>query len=133
MTIWRPIPVHYQSSLTLQKWAIVELRDKTRHFIGYCIENCEGRVSSEIESFDVNTLTGITCTGRIYKLFGEPGLDEDAQYVWNAWKTAYQIADFEEITKTVWLAHLSSNTVLEDGDATSPTDEDSSLRKLPRT
>ena len=113
MAIWRTIPTQNQSSITLRNWAVIELPDKTRHLIGYCIENCEGRVSSEIESFDISTLTGTTCTSRIYKLIGEPGLNGDAQYVWNAWKAGYQIMDFEEITDAVWVAHLSSTTVAE--------------------
>lgn len=132
MAIWTPIPVRNQPALTLRNWEVIELPDKTRHFIGYCIENREGRVSSEIESFDIATLTGITSTGRIYKLVGEPGLNGDGQYVWSTWKAGYEIAEFEDITKAVWLAHLSSTTVAEaEDDMGAPADGDSSSVGLP--
>lgn len=132
MAIWTPIPVQNQPLLTLRNWAVIELPDETRHFVGYCLENREGRVSSEIESFAVETLTGTTGTGRIYKLFGEPGLDGDGQYVWDKWRLGYRISGFEDLTEAVWRAHLSSTTVAEAKEDTGATrDGHSSSSGLP--
>ncbi len=49
------------------------------HFIGYAVDNHEGRVSTAIESLDLAARTGVTHSGRLYELIGEPGRDPDAR------------------------------------------------------
>jgi hypothetical protein len=48
----------------------------------------EGRVSKAIESLDLVARTGVTRSGRLYELIGEPGSDPDADYVWAMWARA---------------------------------------------
>ncbi|MEO8119743.1 MAG: hypothetical protein ABI606_10525, partial [Rhodoferax sp.] len=45
----------------------------------------EGRVSSKVMQVDAAQRRVTTRSGRVYLLAGEPGLDSDAQYVWNRW------------------------------------------------
>lgn len=46
----------------------------------------KGRVTSAIQSFNKDTKTITTRSGRQYELVGEPGFDGDADYVWGVWK-----------------------------------------------
>lgn len=110
MSVWLTIPVTRQPSLTLRNWSVYQLPDGKRHFVGYCIENFEGRVSSEIKAFDPNTLRGTTATGRVYQLQGSPGLNSDAQYVWNAWARINRIDSWTDCTDAVWFEHLDGRT-----------------------
>lgn len=113
MSIWRTRPVITQPTLSIQHWAVVELPDKNRHFIGFCIENQEGRVSSEIEALDPETMVAVTGSGRTYRLIGPPGLNSDAIYVWNVWRQGYGIAEYADLSNDVWQAHMLSTTVFE--------------------
>lgn len=86
MTVWKTIPVTEQPELILHCWAVFEdVKTKARHFNGYSYENREGRVSSMILSFDPTTMRGVTRSGRVYELSGEPGQNGDAIYVMNRW------------------------------------------------
>jgi hypothetical protein len=60
MTIWKTIPVTEQPALTLSGWGVMQMPEGGRHFVGWCIENQEGRVSSTIREFDPETLKGVT-------------------------------------------------------------------------
>ncbi len=83
--IWTTVPVTEQPSLTLEDWSVRQLPDGARHFVGRCIENSEGRVSSAVTEFDAQTLRGRTDSGRVYQLAGPPRRDPDAEYVWRRW------------------------------------------------
>ncbi len=98
MPVWRTVPVSKQNMLTLVSWSIRETETGERHFVGFCIEGQEGRVSSSIERFDVDTREGITRTGRSYHLLGAPGRNDDAEYVWNIWVEAMHVTDWREVT-----------------------------------
>ncbi|MBT1076558.1 hypothetical protein [Geobacter grbiciae] len=41
------------------------------------------RISTPITSFNAETAEGVTKSGRIYKLVGNPGFDADADWVWS--------------------------------------------------
>jgi len=111
MSIWRTIPVTAQPALTLQDWSVIELPDGKRHFVGYCVENCEGRVSSTIVSVDPRKLCGSTATGRVYRLAGEPGYSSDAEYVLRSWLAMYKLTTWTDITTALWRLHLNASTV----------------------
>lgn len=113
MAIWRTKSIQTQPTLTIQHWAVVELPDKNRHFIGYCLQNQEGRVSSEIESLNFETMVAVTSSGRVYTLAGPPGLNSDAIYVWDVWRKGYGIAEYTDLSNDVWQAHMLSTTVSE--------------------
>lgn len=116
MALWLTHPITQQASLTLKDWSVIEPPDGERHFVGYCVENCEGRVSSPIKSFDPATLRGSTATGRVYQLKGEPGHHSDAQYVLSNWLAMYKLSAWTDVTDALWLAHLNATTVADADD-----------------
>jgi hypothetical protein len=107
MPVWRTQPVEEQGSLTLRSWKIVELPDGDRHLVGYCVENLEGRVSSAVRTFDPQALRGVTGTGRVYTLRGRPGVNADAEYVWNRWLGLNAQSVWIDVTASVWHEHIS--------------------------
>ncbi|MEK8088732.1 hypothetical protein [Thermithiobacillus plumbiphilus] len=88
MPIWRTADVNTQPALNLVNWRVMQL-GKSRHFVGYCPENHEGRVSTAIIAFDPATRQGVTASGRIYVLRGPSGFDTDADYVWALWRAQF--------------------------------------------
>lgn len=105
MPVWETIPVTDQPTLTLERWSIYELPDGDRHLVGWAIENREGRVSSRIEQFDINTMCGVTSTGRVYKLDGRPGRNMDAEYTWNNWRAMNDVESLVNVSQVVWTEH----------------------------
>jgi len=85
MAIWTTRPVDEIPELELIDWDVRELPDGDRHFVGWNITEREGRVSSKIVTFDPHNMTGVTNSGRIYKLLRKPGYNSDAEYVWRSW------------------------------------------------
>ena len=86
-----------QPDLTLTGWAAFEvlvpgIGHPTLHFVGYHDRDAEGRVSSHIETFDSATRCGVSASGRVYRLWGDPGLRGDAQYVWARWLRIWDAA-----------------------------------------
>jgi len=98
MPIWATAPVGEAPSIVLITWRILQTDTDERHFVGYNLVDREGRVSTPIDQFDLATLTGRTCSGRIYQLQGRPGVDADAMYVWNAWCRANGVLRWENVT-----------------------------------
>ncbi len=68
--------------VTLAQWSIRRFVGGAQFFVGYCVERCNGRVSTRIVELDVRARTGLTQSGRLYRLVGWPGIDKDAEYVW---------------------------------------------------
>lgn len=101
MPVWMTTPVEKQPCLTLRSWGVIQMPEGGRHFVGWCLENREGRVSSPIEEFDPKTLTGVTSTGRVYQLQGPPGLDGDGEYVRNRWLSIYGNPTWMDVTSEV--------------------------------
>lgn len=101
MPIWTTRPVDAQPSLTLVRWRIFQSDRHELHFVGYCAENYEGRVSSAIQNFDPVTQRGVTQSGRVYELFGPSGFDEDAQYVWQLWLRVHNVSSCTDVTDEV--------------------------------
>jgi hypothetical protein len=83
--VWNVARVDLQPSMTLVRWQIYEVPNGDRHFSGWAVENREGRASSAIRTFDPSTMTGVTSSGRVYRLQGPPGEDSDGLYVWHRW------------------------------------------------
>lgn len=109
MTVWAIRPVNEQPELTLDRWSIYELSDGDRHFVGWAIENLAGRVSSRIDEFDVKTMCGVTSTGRVYKLKGNPGSNGDAEYTWNRWRGINNVETFVDVSPVVWAEHKNAH------------------------
>ena len=104
--IWPIASVTDQPEISLRDWQVFEVQlparaSKTRHFVGYAIENNAGQVSSAIQSFDPKTMRGITESGRVYQLVGKPGWDSDGDHTWRRWKGICGITDELKVTELV--------------------------------
>lgn len=88
-SIWKPETVEQQPVTSLMQWRVfkvnstIEDRGFTLHFVGNT--GREGRVSSDIKSYDPETCKGISASNRIYELLGPSGTNSDAMYVWSKW------------------------------------------------
>ena len=98
MPMWRASPVSVEPEVVLVSWSVVEAQTGERHFVGYCVRNRQGRVSSAIKSFNLQTRQGVTRSGRIYLLEGEPGRDADADYVWERWAAVNGVTSTRDVT-----------------------------------
>ena len=96
--IWKTKPVPSQPRLRLASWRIMRTERGEIHFIGYAVDNHEGRISTAIESLDLAARTGVTSSGRLYELIGEPGSDPDADYVWAMWARVNGVKRAEDVT-----------------------------------
>lgn len=101
MPIWTVRSVEGQPSVDLVLWKIFEVDGDTRHFVGADTSDFSGRVSSAVVEFDVSTMRGVTQSGRIYELQGNPGDSEQADYVWNKWCTEFGVSTFHNVTQAV--------------------------------
>lgn len=108
MPVWNIEPVSEVPEVTLEAWKVFEVpldgNGWTRHFVGYARELRQGQVCSPVVSFDPATRSGITRSGRVYRLAGRPGVDADALHVWNRWKSINDITQERDVTDAV--AHL---------------------------
>ncbi len=98
MPIWSVSPVTQEPEVLLSDWQIVEIPAGTRHFVGYNQGLREGRVSSTIVEFDPATRTGITESGRVDRLVGEPGEHQDALWTWTGWMRVNSVKSFQLVT-----------------------------------
>lgn len=104
MALWAARPVSEQPEIILGSWRIYEVPDGTRHFVGKLLNGGGGRVSSSINVFDKMSMSGITRSGRVYTLIGDPGFNADADYVWKAWMQGKGFATYEDVTSEVSMA-----------------------------
>jgi hypothetical protein len=110
MTIWMSDPVEEMPEVLLRRWSIRETDSGARHFVGYNVRWREGRVSSEITSFDARTRSGVTQSGRLYRLVGRAGVDSDGEYVWNAVARLRGMESWRDVTAVLvpdWREPLS--------------------------
>jgi hypothetical protein len=97
--IWGTAPVNEEPEIRLSSWSIRELSDGDRHFVGY--GDGEGRVSSKIITYDHETKRGVTRSGRVYELVGNPGVNNDAEYVWACWCVINEIHEWNDISTDI--------------------------------
>lgn len=96
------MPIYVSTSsahVVLERWSIREAGDGRRHFVGYSILDCDGRVSTPICSFDPVTRTGTTESGSTYQLVGRAGHDKDAEYVWSHAAKAWKVETWKDVTQ----------------------------------
>jgi hypothetical protein len=101
MTIWSVGSINDEPEIELTDWQIMETNVGSRHFVGYNHKNREGRVSSDIVTFDNKNLIGKTVSGRVYQLIGYPAYNKDALYVWDNFKVINGIKTEENVTVEV--------------------------------
>lgn len=90
-SIWATPPVRDQPCITLIRWSVMETETGERYLVGHNLADREGRVSTGILSFDPNTLTATTESGRFYRLVGPSGHDPDGNWVWTQWARSRQL------------------------------------------
>ncbi len=71
---------------------------RSRHVWGHDVEHDEGRVSSAIVDFKMETMTITTASGSRYRLAGLPGQSKKAQPVWEEWCNANGVVAPRDIT-----------------------------------
>lgn len=99
--VWATSSVSETPEITLTNWAVLELPDGDRHFAGFNVTEYEGRASSKIVTFDKDTMRGVTRTGRVYELYGRPGLSGDGLYTWNRWCSLNNIVEFKNMSEAL--------------------------------
>jgi hypothetical protein len=105
--VWTCAPVIESPGVVLTRWRVYEVKlpgsaERTRHFVGYCPESGEGRVSTAIEHLDPGTRHGVTASGSVYELQGPPGPARgwgEANYVWSRWKQLSGATDVADVTE----------------------------------
>ena len=88
--LWLIAPVSDEPHTSMMNWRVFEvvLREQLRpslHLVGYAFKLDEGRVSSAVQSLDLERMVAMTSSGRCYALLGEPGYDGRAEFVWREW------------------------------------------------
>ncbi len=103
--VWKIPPVDVEPEKWLDSWRIAKVVKVAAnpqhygfHFVGRNIRENSGAVSSKIERFDPRTMSGVTSSGRVYRLVGPPGSNADAEYVFNYWLRANR-AEAEDATE----------------------------------
>lgn len=99
--IWNSPPITEQPEYRLVDWCIFETDRGERHFLGYSLDSRDGRVSSAIETFDTTARIGVTRSGRVYRLGGNPGRNPDAYYVWGVWIRVNNVTSWRDVTDEV--------------------------------
>lgn len=97
-SVWETPSVTDQPSITLVRWAVMETEGAERHFVGYNVDDREGRASTPIQSFDPVSRCGVTASGRLYRLAGPPGRDPDGEWVWSHWAGCRKLK-WRDVTK----------------------------------
>lgn len=67
-----------------------------------------GRVSSAVVTFDVDSLRGVTRSGRVYQLHGVPGVDRDAAYLWGCWASGEEEPTWPDVTAAILSALVTA-------------------------
>jgi hypothetical protein len=86
-----------QPEAILRNYAVYSANDG-HHFAGLNEITGKGRVSTVIATWDPDTMTGTTQSGRRYCLQGPPDESGVALAAWLAWSRPYGIAEFTDVT-----------------------------------
>ena len=118
--VWKAAPVGEQPSLTLVCRQVMQLPSGDRHFIGHALQNGEGRAGTAGAKFDVESLQGVTASGRVYERSGRQSHDSDAGYVWRACARINAAHEWTDVTAAVWAAHLEACKRAAEGEGERP-------------
>jgi len=117
-SIWSTPSVSAQPVIILERWRVLEVDNQQgqvqRHFVGFNVEDCEGRVSTAIQQFDPVTGQGVTKSGRTYKLIGNPGYDSDGAWVWAYWSRVHKLANERDLSGELWAAMVDAQPDLKE-------------------
>jgi hypothetical protein len=98
MSIYASASVDDDPTISLGAWSIRETDAGSRHFVGFNLASLDGRVSTPIVSFDADTRTGVTTSGRRYVLVGPGGFDKDAEYVWRWAVGQWKLGNWQDVS-----------------------------------
>lgn len=98
MPTWRVATLSGEPEILLVAWRIMETDRSERHFVGARLDDGSGRVSTAILEFDPDGMTGVSKSGRVYKLVGPPGWNENADYVWSTWRAVNRVSCYADVT-----------------------------------
>ena len=104
--VWKCAPVSERPEIVLIDWHVFEVQlpsrnERTRHFAGQNVTDNEGRASSAIVTFDLETGRGVTESGRVYQLQGRTGFTGDGQYTWDRWKSINSATNVLDVTAEI--------------------------------
>lgn len=89
-------------NVSLRRWRVMEIASKdgvlSRHVYGHDITNNLGRASSPIQTFDLETMTAITRSGKTYYLVGLPGSAKLGRAAWRKWCRENAVASERDVT-----------------------------------
>lgn len=105
--LYKPPSISDEPDVCLSRCSIYKIQSNNDpnsysfHFVGKNNRYGDGRVSSRIVNFDSETMTGVTSSGRTYKIISTGGMCMDAEYVFNQWLhinsiQQSQVSDFTE-------------------------------------
>lgn len=100
MAIWKVTAVEQDPEVSLLDWRIFETDQGTRHFVGLNARCGTARASSRIVSFDAVRRTGVTQSGRAYRLVGGMGGHPDCDYVWGQWCRINNVISYTDVSAT---------------------------------
>lgn len=100
--VFRPQPVSSEPSTKLRYWAVfdVEIEEKkSRHYVGVAWDGA--RVCSPVQSYDPKTRTGVSRSGRAYRLVGPPAgsLRMDVAELWVTWKRINRAKELRRVKR----------------------------------
>jgi hypothetical protein len=113
MPVWRITSITSITSIKeepevkLADWRVFEVQQasrtgRTRHLVGSVGWHFDGQVSSAIVNFDPATRSGLSESGRVYRLVGRgSGIGMNASYVWNHWKRRAEATDVVDVTPEI--------------------------------
>lgn len=88
--------------VTLRRWRVTEVvapeGRRSRHVWGHDVTHDEGRASSPIIKFDLETMTATTHSGTNYRLLGLPGNSRQGRHVWGKWCRRYGVVSELDVT-----------------------------------
>ena len=89
----------------LLNWRLYQVRDnkgsRQRHLVGHVQGSSGGRVTSALVRIDLVSATAVTSSGRMYRLKGPTGFDDDADYVWKVWQHINLSTHVRDVTRAL--------------------------------
>lgn len=103
--------------ISLRRWRVMEVESKngvrSRHVLGHDVTNNLGRASSPIETFDPESMTATSRSGKIYSLVGLPGHSKLGISAWRKWCRDNGIVSELDVTNEYFNVDLASTIEIE--------------------
>lgn len=97
----RKLPSDPQN-ISLRRWRVMEIESpdgsRTRHVWGHDVTNNQGRASSPIQAFEVDSMSVTTRSGKTYKLVGLPGNAKLGRSAWLKWCRDNSVVSDQDVT-----------------------------------